>query len=191
MSLGLYVEGRSDKDTIPILIRKLGHRSRIVTKSVNQSELMIADKMARHLSELLRVHDDIELVLVCIDSERTDPNLTIGRSRPVEQMLNRDSRIPVRYVVVDHALEGWLACDEEALRDVLGGPRARINIRGNPEDHPTPADLLDQVFRDNRRRFRKTRHDPEIAEHVSPVRIAAKSPTFRRFAEILGHPVSS
>ena len=189
MSLGLYVEGRSDKDTIPILIRKLGYRLRIVTKSVNQSELMIGDKMARHLSELLRVHNDVELVVICVDSERVDPSVTKQRSLPVERRLNREFSVPVRYAVVDHALEGWLACDEEAIQSVLG-PRARVNIRGNPEDHPTPADLLDQVFRDNRRRFRKTRHDPDIAEHASPERIAAKSPTFRSFAEIVGHPVS-
>ena len=189
MSLGLYVEGRSDKDTIPILIRKLGYRSSIVTKSVNQSELMIGDKMARHLSELLRLHSDVDLVVICIDSERVDPSVTRERSRPVERMLNQNSPVAVRYAIVDHALEGWLACDEEAIRAVLG-TRARVNVRGNPEDHPEPATLLEQVFRDNRRRFRKTRHDPEIASHVSPELIAARSPTFRRFAELLGHPVS-
>lgn len=190
MSLGLYVEGRSDRDTIPILIKRLGYRSRIIAKSISQSELMIGDKMARHLSELLRVHSDVELVIICVDSERIDPSVTKRRSLPVEQRLNRESSVPVRYAVVDHALEGWLACDEEALRSVLGGSRARINIGGNPEDHPTPADLLERVFRENRRRFRKTRHDPEIAERASVERIAVRSPTFRRFAEILGHPVS-
>lgn len=190
MSLGLYVEGRSDKDTIPILIKKLGYRSRIISKVVPQSELLIGDKMARHLSELLRERNDVDLVLVCIDSERVDPSVTKERSRPVEQMLNRNSPVPVRYAVVDHALEGWLACDEEALRSVLGGQRARISIRGNPEDHTTPADLLERVFRENGRQFRKTRDNVKIADRSSVERIAARSPTFRRFAEILGHPVS-
>ena len=192
MSLGLYVEGRSDKDTIPILMRKLGYRSRVIAKDLRgQSELMLVDKMARHLSELLREHRDVELVLICRDAlEGVGPRATEERLRPLQRRLNETSPVPVRYAVVDHALEGWLACDEEALRAVLGGSRARINIRVNPEDHPTPADLLERVFRDNGRRFRKTRHDPEIAERASPERIAAKSPTFRRFAEILGHPVS-
>ncbi|MCE2456870.1 MAG: DUF4276 family protein [Dehalococcoidia bacterium] len=191
MSLGLYVEGRSDKDTIPILIRKLGYRSRVITKDLGgQSELLVVDKMARHLAELLREHSDVELVLICCDAlEGVGPSTTERRLSSLERRLNLDFPIPVRYAVVDHALEGWLGCDEEALRAVLGGPRARINIRANPEHHPTPTDLLERVFRDNGRRFRKTRDNSRIAERVSPERIAAQSPTFRRFAEILGHPV--
>ena len=191
MSLGLYVEGRSDKDTIPILIRKLGYQSRVLAKDLGgQSELMIVDKMARHLSELLREHNDVELVLICRDSlDGFSPQITEERLRPLEQRLNRESPVPVRYAVVDHALEGWLACDEEAIQSVLG-PRARVNIQGNPEDHPTPVDILQRVYRQNRRNFRKTRDNPKIAQFVTPERIAARSPTFRRFAEMLGHPVS-
>lgn len=189
MSLGLFVEGPSDRDTIPILIRKLGYRSRVRRRVVKQSEMLLPDKMARNVEEMLKARRDIDFIVVCIDSERVDPSMTEQRVRPVQRQLNEISSVPVRYAVVDHALEGWLACDEEALRSVLGGQRVRINIRGNPEDHPTPADILERVFRDNRRRFRKTRHDPEIAEHVNVERIAARSPTFRRFAEIIGHPV--
>ncbi len=192
MSLGLYVEGRSDKDTISILIRKLGFRSRVIPKDLGgQSELMLVDKMARHLSELLREHRDVELVLICCDAlEGVSPRATEERLRPLQRRLNRGAAVPIRYAVVDHALEGWLACDEEAVQTALG-TRANVNIRGNPENHPRPAELLEQVFRQNGRRFRKTRHDPQIAEHVNIQRIAAKSPTFRRFAEILGHPISS
>ena len=190
MSLGLFVEGPSDRDTIPILIRKLGYRSRVRARVVKQSEMLLPDKMARNVEEMLRERRDINFIVVCIDSERVDPSMTEQRVRPVVRRLNETSSVPVRYAVVDHALEGWLACDEEALRAVLGGPRARFNIRVNPEDHPTPADLLVQVFRDNSRKFRKTSDNPRIAERASVERIAVRSPTFRRFAEILGHPVS-
>ena len=189
MSLGLFVEGRSDKDTIPVLIRKLGYRMRTIAKVVSQSELLIGDKMARHLAVLLREHNDVDLALICIDSERVDPSVTKERSRPVERLLDRESTVPVRYAVVDHALEGWLACDEEAIQSVLG-PRARVNIQGNPEDHPDPADILHRVYRQNRRNFRKTRDNLKIAQLVTPEHIAAKSPTFRRFSEILGHATS-
>ena len=168
MSLGLFVEGPSDRDTIPILIRKLGYRSRIRARVVNQSEMLLPDKMARNVEEMLRERRDIDFIVVCIDSERVDPSVTEQRVRPVQRRLNETSPVPVRYAVVDHALEGWLACDEDALRAVLGGSRARFNIRVNPEDHPTPADLLVQVFRDNRRKFRKTSDNPRIAEARQP-----------------------
>ena len=189
MSLGLFVEGPSDRDTIPILIRKFGYRSRVRARVVNQSEMLLPDKMARNVEEMLRVRRDIDLIVVCIDSERVAPSVTEQRVRPVQRRLNETSAVPVRYAVVDHALEGWLACDEQAIRAVLG-PRARINIRGNPEEHPTPADILHRVFRDNRREFNKVRDNRRIADNVSVEQIAARSPTFRRFAEILGHPVS-
>ena len=184
MSLGLYVEGRSDKDTIPKLVGKLGYRIRIITKVVSQSEMLIGDKMARHLTVLLRERHDVDLVLICIDSERVDSSVTKERSRPVERMLNRDSPVTVRYAIVDHALEGWLACDEEAVQSALG-PRAQINIRGNPDEHPTPADILHRVYRENGRKFRKTRDNPIIAGHVRPERISERSSTFRAFEQLL------
>ena len=189
MSLGLFVEGPSDRDTIPILIRKLGYRSRVRARVVKQSEMLLPDKMARNVEEMLRERRDIDFIVVCIDSERVDPSMTEQRVRPVQRRLNETSPVPVRYAVVDHALEGWLACDKEAIQSVLG-PRARVNIRGNPEDHPTPAHILERVYRENRRKFRKTLHDPQIAERANPERIAARSPTFRKFAELLGHPIS-
>ena len=190
MSLGLFVEGLSDRRAIPILIRKLGYRARITLKELSQSELLLPDKMAVHIRELLRVRQDVELILICIDSERVDPTETERRAAPIQRRLDEMSRVPVRYAVVDHALEGWLASDQEAVQSVLG-PRSRVNIRGNPDNHPTPADILDRVFRENGRDFRKSKHDPQIAEHASPERIATRSPTFRRFAEILRHLISN
>ena len=190
MSLGLFVEGLSDRRAIPILIRKLGYRARITSKELSQSELLLPDKMAVHIRELLRVRKDVELILICIDSERVDPTETERRTAPIQRRLDEMSRVPVRYAVVDHALEGWLACDQEAVQSVLG-PRSRVNIRGNPDNHPTPADILDRVFRENGRDFRKSRDDRQIAERANINRIAERSPTFRRFAELLGHPISA
>ena len=190
LSLGLIVEGQSDRNTIPILARRLGYSAGIRSRIVSRGDMLASGAISRYLTKFLRESRDVTQVIICLDAERENPNIVLESTRRTERRLNETLPIPVSYAVVDHALEGWLACDEEALRAVLGGPRARINIRVNPEDHPTPADLLAQVFRENRRRFRKTRHDPQIAEHASPERIATRSPTFRRFAEILGHPIS-
>ena len=88
------------------------------------------------------------------------------------------------YIVVDHSLEGWLACDADALRKVLGR-QAVLSIKGNPEDHQRPAELMHRIFRDNRKGFVKTVHNEKIAEFVKPQNILEKSPTFRRFASTL------
>ena len=193
MSLGLFVEGESDLAAIPILVRKLGYQSGVRARKMPRGDMLRFDKVRPNIINLIHRRSDIDLVIVCIDADDSAPNrLLTQEAMPVERRLNRDSAIhvPVRFAVIAHALEGWLACDEDALRSVLGGSRARVNIRGNPENHPAPADLMKQLFRDNGRVFKKTQHDPLIAEHTSPERIAARSPTFRRFAEILGRPIS-
>ena len=190
LSLGLLVEGQSDQDTIPILAKRLGYDARIRARVVSRGQMLASNTISRYLTKFLQESGDVSRVIICLDAERENPAQVLESTRPIERRLNETLRVQVNYAIVDHALEGWLGCDEEALRAVLGGPRARINIRANPEHHPTPADLLERVFRDNGRRFRKTRDNSRIAERASPERIAAQSPTFRRFAEILGHPVS-
>ena len=185
MSLGLFVEGQSDKDTIPILIRKLGYAAGIRTRVIPQGLMLRSDRVRPYIRALLRQHSDIDLVLICIDAEGADPDRLLKQTHQPRESLSRDFAVPVRYAVVDHALEGWLACDPDAVRSVLG-PRARVSIRSNPEDHPRPADLLERVFRDNGKRFIKTSHDRQIAEHVTPAAIAARSPTFAAFIGALG-----
>ena len=189
MSLGLIVEGQSDRATIPILARRLGYEARIRSRIVSRGDMLAQRTISRYLTKFLRETRDVTLVIVCLDAERENPAQVLASTRQIELRLNDILSVPVRYAVVDHALEGWLACDEDALRSVLG-PRARINIRGNPEDHPAPADILRRLFRDNRRKFRKTQDDPKIAQAATPQNIAAKSPTFRRFAQLIGHPIT-
>ena len=189
LGLGLIVEGQSDRDTIPILARRLGYDARIRPRVVSRGDMLAQRAISRYLTKFLRDFRDVTLVIICLDAERENPAQVFARTRQVERRLNESLPVPVRYAIVDHALEGWLACDENALRSVLG-PRARINIRGNPENHPSPADILNRIFRDNRRKFRKTQDDPKIAQAITPQNIAVKSPTFQRFAQLLGHPVT-
>lgn len=190
MTLGIFVEGPSDKQSIPILIKKLGYRARLHTRVVSGNRLS-ARRMSRHVSALLTLPRRPDRILIFIDSEGVEPETTQRNAEPVAIHLNQVSgRIPVDYVVVDHSLEGWLACDEDALRRVLGR-QARINTRGNPEDHSRPAELMSRIFRENGKDFRKTVHNQQIAEFIKPGNILAKSPTFRRLASLLGARSSS
>lgn len=191
MSLILLVEGRSDRGTIPILVRKLGYPDRVNAQVVKRGDMLNFDRIQSTVSDVIRRRRDVDLILICIDADESQPRQLLDRTRPIENRLNRDSAIPIRYAIVDHALEGWLACDEDALRSVLGGGRATINIRGNPDSHLDPASTLSRVFSDNRRDFRKTRDNPRIAQATTPQNIAVKSPTFQRFAQLLGHPLTT
>lgn len=144
--------------------------------------MLSADRMARYVHALSDQHPDITCMLICIDGDEFTPDQLRRRVVQPQRQLNRTASVPIGYVVVDRSLEGWLACDEGALRAVLG-PRARIRITGNPESHREPAEVLRRVFRDNRKRFVKTRHDPLIAQRVSPSAIAARSATFSEFVQ--------
>ena len=186
MTLGVFVEGPSDRQTIPVLIGKVGYSAAVRPRIVRQAEMLNPAEMSRQVAALTRTHRRLRGILVFTDSEGVDPDETLRRTETVSARLNEQTRgIPVSYVVVDHSLEGWLACDVTALKGVLG-PNATVRIRGNPEDCLRPARLMQRIFRRNGKRFVKTVHNPKIAELVTPRNVAAKSPTFRRFVAVLG-----
>ena len=53
MSLGLFVEGQSDKDTIPILTRKLGYRSAVNTRVIPQGLMLRSDRVKPYIERCL------------------------------------------------------------------------------------------------------------------------------------------
>ena len=70
---------------------------------------------------------------------------------------------------------------QEALRAVLGA-RARIDVPGNPDQHPRPAELIKDI-QSKRQKFRKTTHNRLIAEAARVEEIRERS---RTFAELAG-----
>ena len=179
IALGIFVEGPSDREPHKHLLRKLGHAS-IQTRVVPQGNMLDTDTMQRHIEAVLLLHQDISHVLVLRDSEGVAPEGTYELMRPAERELRaRFPDLGIDYVVVDHSIEGWLLCDAEALRVVLG-TRARINVPGNPDQNPRPADLMKGIFRANGKEFRKTTHNPAIAEAARVEEIRAVQPNVRQ-----------
>lgn len=185
MTLGVFVEGQSDRRTIPVLIRKVGYDAGIRVRVVRQGDMLNLGEMSAQVTTLISTQSRLNRVLVFTDSEGVDPDETLRSTESIATRLSQvRAHVPVSYIVVDHSIEGWLACDIGALRAVLGA-NARIRISGNPEDHPRPARLMAQIFRANGQDFKKTVHNPKIAEHVTPRNISEKSPTFRRLVAVL------
>lgn len=185
MSLGLFVEGKSDKDAIPQLIRRLLDPSPgIVPRTIHRGEMFAPQKVKPYVEALLKQHQDIEKVIVCVDSECTAPEEIWEEASKVERALN-EMGLPVKYAVVVHALEGWLAADSNALGRVLG---RQVRIRRNLEEVCKPAEFLADVFARHGKGFQKTRHDPLIAGHADPNKIAERSPSFQRFCGIVRDP---
>jgi len=186
MSIALFVEGKSDKDTVPELIRKLlDIPCKIITRTIRRGEMFRSEKVRPYVEALLKQHQDVEKVIICVDSECTDPAEIQGEVSKVERELSRMG-LPVvpRYVVVVHALEGWLAADPEAVRQVLGRG-AEVRIDQNLEEICRPAELLEDIFARHGKSFQKARHDPQIARYADPVEIAQHSSSFRRFCQLV------
>ncbi|MFQ6057731.1 MAG: DUF4276 family protein [Anaerolineae bacterium] len=187
--MALFVEGKSDKDAIPELVRRfLSASPGIICRIVRRGDMFNSAKIKAHLGPLLKGHPDVSKVIVCVDSECTDPAEIREEASRIEQELNRMS-LPVvpRYVVVVHALEGWLAADSEALEKVLG-KGIRVRIEQSLEKVCKPAELLEDIFARHGKNFRKTVHDPLIAEHADPKKIARQSSSFQQFLEIVEDP---
>jgi hypothetical protein len=185
MSIGLFVEGKSDKDTIPKLIRKLlDTPPKIIARTIHRGEMFKAEKVKPYLEALLKQHQDIEKFIVCVDSECTDPEEIWEEVSKVERELNEVGLL-VRYALVVHALEGWLAADSKALEQVLG---RQVRVEGNLEEVCKPAELLRDTFAQHGKSFQKTRHDPQIACHADPEEIARHSSSFRRFCQLVKDP---
>ena len=181
IALGIFVEGPSDREPHKHLLRKLGHPS-IQTRVVPQGNMLDTDTMQRHVQAVLHLHPEISHVLVLRDSEGVAQKETRASMRPAERILRvRFPDLGINYVVVDHSIEGWLLCDQEALKAVLG-PRARINVPGNPDQHPRPAELMKRIFRENDKEFRKTTHNRLIAEAARVEEIRKCSRTFAKLA---------
>jgi len=186
MSIALFVEGKSDKDTIPELIRKLlGTSPRIIPRTIHRGEMFKSEKVKPYVEALLKQHQDVTKVIVCVDSECTDPEEIQREVSKVERELSKMG-LPVvpRYAVVVHALEGWLAADSEALRQVLGRG-AEVRIEQNLEEICRPAELLEDIFAQHGKNFLKFRDDPLLAEHVNPEEIAKRCSSFQRFCQLV------
>ena len=183
IALAIFVEGKSDRESHKHLLRKLGNAS-IRDHVVDQGDMLNVREMQNQIQAVLRLHPEISHVLVLRDSEGVAPEKTRDWMRPAERDLKaRFPGLGIDYVVVDHSIEGWLLCDAEALKSVLGAG-ARINVPGNPDQHLKPAELMKYVFRANRKEFRKTRHNAAIAEAADVETIKKCSKTFAKLAAL-------
>ena len=173
-------EGQSDKDTLPILIRKIGYQGAVRCRVVDRGSMFSAERMEPYVRSLLKQHSRPEAHSGSYRWRRVHPGsvtatsgATAATPRPC-----RYGRGPIRDC---RPRSRRLACLRRKSSAAVLGPRARVNVRGNPEHDPQPAEILRRIFRDNGRKFITTRHHPQIAEQATPSIIARRSPTFTAF----------
>lgn len=190
MTIALFVEGPSDERSLTILARKIleskGMKHSVIARVV-RGDLFNAQKMKVHIDTLLRTYQDIIKIIVCVDSD-CNPSEAESRVKSIErQLAGFGLKIAPQYVLVVHALEGWLAADAEAVGKVVGASVV-AHIPQDLDSFCKPADLLDEIFRKYGKDFRRTQHDPFIAGYADPVAIARRNSSFRRFQETVADP---
>lgn len=185
LSLAIFVEGRSDKLSIPILIRKLTPIRILTPHIVSAGDMLDIEEISHHI-RFIRPQK-IKMTIIFRDSECTDPAYWIAKTKILEQeFVKRGYKLPVRYVIVEHSLEGWLACDGEALQAVLG-TRVRSTTALSIAHACRPAQAMKQLFKRNGKSFNKVTHNPKIAENVKPKVLVENSPTFAYLAKLVSN----
>lgn len=192
MTIALFVEGRSDKDTIPLLAKKiLATRSKppaLEVRTIRRGNMFKARKVAEHVRVLSRKHQNLSKILICVDSHCTSENQMAGRVREVERELeSMKVPVPPRFCLVVHALEGWLMAAPQALSSYLqvsGG----LSITQAMAFDCKPKEVLSEVFARVGRTFDYMRDDPAIAELADPDEMSKLSPSFAAFKQHLLDP---
>jgi hypothetical protein len=181
MKVGLFVEGHTDKEVISILVKKIDPKIKIIARVVPPGDLLSPQKIRPYIEQdLLPKHHDLTKVIICKDSECTDPKEFCR----VEEEFKKEFqgfKIPVQICIVVHALEGWLMADAESLSKFLGD--ARIKIPKNSESLCKPKEALMELFRKANRDYIPKRE--KIAEMADIERIAKNNKSFARFRKLL------
>ena len=186
----MFVIGQSDRAVIPLLIRKLGYQGAIHPVLIEQDEAYRPEAILKHLDSLLQRQPRVSKIIICVDSECTDVEESRRQGTETEAKLReKGPRVPIRYVVVDHCLEGWLLHDQDAIRSVLG-THSGLSLPGNPENECRLADLMRKLFATHRstKPFKKTKDDKKIAAKLDIQVLQSSSPTFREFVAALRDP---
>ena len=116
--------------------------------------------------------------VVLVDTDRSDPEECLRALRDPLAPRLAGVGAPVLYAYAQRHLEAWYFADAENLRQFLGGQALGKIDTSRPDELDNPkrhlANLLGQ-------RLYTASVSEEIAEHVNPETIRARSPSFREF----------
>jgi hypothetical protein len=185
VTIVLFTEDGPTGEAIKILARKIlsatGKNLEIKRRQVNQGDIFKNPRKLAALIQLVSAKGKSKII-VCVDSECTDPSIIERNLEPCKRAVKGLQSV-VHFVIVVHALETWLATDEEALRVILKADK-KIKIPGNLENECRPGSILQEIFRKHGRKFIKSKDDLTIAEHADPAQIAQRCTSFKKIPAV-------
>ena len=187
MTIALFTEDSSSGEAIRILAEKCLPKSskppKIMRRCINRGDIFTNPRKLAALVKQVNVKEQTKNI-VCVDSECTDPKLTEKNLQSAKKTLS-ELKVAVDFIIVVHALETWLAADEEALHAAIKS-KLPIKVPGNLETACRPESILKEIYRKHGKGdFTKSRDDIIIANHADPARIAKRCSSFKKFQQIL------
>jgi len=169
-TVGLIVEGKSDREALPLLVRRAtgDERLRIVPRVARRGDMFNARKVATLACEMKRTNQGLEKILVCVDCEDA-PSTAVNKQGTTVRREIQALAPPIspQYVVVVHALESWTGANPEALR---------------------PKERLRSLFRRHCREFDVMRDNRALASRASIEAIKSRNRSFAGFHQVVVDP---
>jgi hypothetical protein len=187
VTIALLTEDGPSGEAIRILaekcLKKTGRPLKIIRRCINRGDIFTNPRKLAALIKQVNVKEETKTI-VCVDSECTDPKLTEKNLQSTKKALT-ELKVVVDFVIIVHALETWLAADEEALRAVIK-PKIPLKVPGNLENECRPGSIFKEIYRKHGKGdFNKSNDDIIIANHADPNRIAKRCSSFKKFQQLL------
>lgn len=169
-TIGVVVEGPTDKAAIPELVKKCRKQVRVVCRPCGGS---IVGRLRGIFDELYHRAGVDKLVAVCDADGNEPPEL---RSRLSRVIAGRPYRAKAELVVAVQCLEAWLLADEAAVQRI-GGKAKKFD---RPETLADPKTQLRSLLSQG-----GIDYNPEVARRIAETAkasvIARRCPSFEEF----------
>lgn len=187
-----------------------GADSKVFEHLVRKLRPSIQPRFTCSVSKRILFNDCRDFVAKLFDAERCDHVFVVWDLAPCDEVfkdekgvaclkrerdylrnaLRPEDRARTILLCIPHELEAWLLADGGALTAALENknhPKKSIPDDKDPERHLNPKAVLTKIFQNNKkaRGYEDYIWAARIIQHVDPVKVARRAPSFARFNEKL------
>ncbi len=193
MRIGIVVDGVSEYESLPHILRRLADESGHVYPKVIKADIQPLAPfpvIARACCSAIGVFEGrgFDRIIILLD-RKTRPDCPGEIARVLCSLLAGKASFPITVVVKDRCFENWLVADLDAL---AGQPRRfhltsgrRRSVDPNKADSVDAAALMRAVVVG---RYDKVEDSKRVLSRAMPDRMARNSRSFRKFMRELEHP---
>ena len=185
MRLGLIVEGHTEVQAVPELVRRWAAEAGVWVdiappRRVKRTQIRRPGEVERHVKRLAQTQGPLGAVLLVIDAD-DDPWQTLESEL---QATGVATGVPFRAVAAVRTFEAWPLAAKPSLAGVRGIRASAAVPAEGAEAVANGASRLTANM-DGGRRYLKTDDAPALAARMDLAMARANSPSFQRFCDAL------